>query len=204
MRPDEEILIHKAADVIQSGGVVILPTETFYALSAHAGNQHAIERIFRIKRRDQANPLPLIASDTATVLKYVNHPDEGAEALMRAFWPGSLTILLTPSRQFSSLLSGPRGKIAVRVPPKCAAGLVAGLVGDFITATSANISGDAAPDSLASIDSRVINEADMVLDFGRTPGGKPSTLVEIEGGKVRIVRDGAIPASDILKGLDAT
>jgi L-threonylcarbamoyladenylate synthase len=202
MRPDVEILIRKAADVIQCGGVTILPTETFYALSARARNQQAIERIFRIKKRDRANPLPLIAPDTATVLKYIRHPDKITAALMRAFWPGSLTILLTPRHQFSHLLLGPGDKIGVRAPPECAAVAVARIVNDLITATSANISGDAAPDSVELIDSTVINGADMVLDVGRTPGGKPSTVVDVENGRVKVIRDGAIPAAEILRVVD--
>jgi len=187
----------QAGEIIRSGGLVILPTETFYALAADPFKEEAVRRIFGIKRRDQTKPLALIASDRASVAKLVLRMSPLAEELADCFWPGSLTILLEPSRPVSPLLTGPSGKIGVRVPPQCPAGIVAADAGGWLTATSANLSGDLDPDDVSKIAKEVLDDVDLVMDLGRTPGGKPSTVVEPLDDHFRILRKGAVPLSAI-------
>jgi len=194
---ETETLYSRAAEIVKSGGLVVLPTETFYALAATPFDEGALRRVFRIKRRDETMPLPLIASDTAKVETMVSPLSPMVRKLIDCFWPGSLTILLNPSRRLSPLLLGPQGKIGVRVPPACAAGIVANLVGGWVTATSANLSGDPSPDEVLKIAREVLEAVDMVLDLGRAPGGKPSTVVEPLNGDFRVLREGAIPESVI-------
>ncbi len=117
--------------------------------------------------------------------------------LTDGFWPGSLTILLVPSKQVSTLLMGPEGKIGVRIPPECPASIVAARVGGWLTATSANLSGDPSPDDVSNIAGEVLDAVDMVMDLGPTPGGKPSTVVEPLDGDCRVLREGAVPESAI-------
>jgi L-threonylcarbamoyladenylate synthase len=185
--------LQRAAQSICDGGVVIVPTETFYGIAADPFNAQAVEGIFRIKQRVGGKPLPLIASDRAVVSRLVDDPSPSARALMDNLWPGSLTILLRPTRPFSAHLSGPGGKIGVRVPPPCAAGTLAAEVGGWITATSANLSGGENPDEIDKIDGRLLDGVDFIVDLGPTPGGLPSTVVEPTEGGIRLIREGAIP-----------
>ncbi len=187
-----QALIGEAAAIIRSGGVVIVLTETFYALAADPFQVEAVERIFSIKERPRDKPLPLIAASRNVVRRMVLNPGPVAEALMDRFWPGSLTILLEPALPVSELLSGPNGKIGVRVPPSCAARTVAELAGGRLTATSANLSGDPNPDTIRRIAPRVLRSVDLVVDCGTAPGGNPSTVVEPLDNGVRIIRPGAI------------
>jgi L-threonylcarbamoyladenylate synthase len=190
---DTESLYCRAGEIIRSGGLVILPTETFYALAASPFHEEAVRRVFRVKRRDEEKPLALIASDMAAVNKLVCPMSHLERKLTDGFWPGSLTILLVPSKQVSTLLIGPEGKIGIRIPPKCPARIVAARVGGWLTATSANLSGDPSPDDVSQIAGEVLDAVDMVMDLGPTPGGKPSTVVETLGADFRLLREGAVP-----------
>ena len=194
---DTEALYCRAGEIIRSGGLVILPTETFYALAASPFHEEAVRRVFRVKRREEGTPLPLIASDMATVQELVCRMSPLERKLTDGLWPGSLTILLMPSKQVSTLLMGPEGKIGVRIPPECPARIVAARVGGWLTATSANLSGDPSPDDVLKIAKEVLDAVDMVMDLGPTPGRKPSTVVEPLDDDCRVLREGAVPESVI-------
>jgi L-threonylcarbamoyladenylate synthase len=192
-----EYAFDRAERALRAGGIVIAPTETFYALAADPFQESAVRQIFSIKGRDEKKPLPLIAADLGTVKKLIPTEQKLAHRMMERFWPGSLTILMEPSRAFSLLLTGPGGKIGVRVPPWCPARILATRTSGLITATSANISGGADPADVSDISPLVSGSADMVLDLGPAPGGRPSTVVELTNRGFRIVREGAIPESAI-------
>jgi len=192
-----EYIFDRAERVLRAGGIVIAPTETFYALVADPFQETALRQIFSIKARDEKKPLPLIAADITTVQNLIDAKQRLAHSMIDRFWPGSLTILMEPSRAFSRLLTGPGGKIGIRVPPWCPARILATRTSGFITATSANISGGPDPVDVEAISSLVRGSVDLVLDLGPAPGGRPSTVVELTNRGFRIVREGAIPESAI-------
>lgn len=194
--PRHPHIFDRAERIITNGGLVIVPTETFYALAADPFYEQALRRIYHTKGRTESKPLPLIAADRAVVEEFLSEDDRQIRALMDHFWPGSLTILLR-ARGFSLRLTGPDGKIGVRVPPWCAARILAARAGGWITATSANLSGGPDPDDVSKIDRSVIQAADMVMNLGPAPGGKPSTVVEPLDHGFRIAREGAIPEAAI-------
>ena len=111
---ENSFIIDSAARIVRSGGVVIVPTETFYALAADPFQIEAVKRIFQIKRRSEEKPLPLIAAHKASVEKIAPVIPAITRKIMDHFWPGSLTILLEVVLPLSKLLSGPTGKIGVR------------------------------------------------------------------------------------------
>jgi len=195
MKPDEALL--KAKEVILAGGIVIVPTETFYGIAANPFDEAAVLRIFEIKSRRHAKPLPLIASDLQAIRKLSPEPSPVARKLMDRFWPGSLTILMRTEIILSELLAGKAGKVGVRIPPDCPARSLAGMVGGLITATSANLSGDPNPSTVRMISPKVIDSVDFVVDMGATPGGKPSTVMDIDGEEIKILREGAISTEQI-------
>ncbi len=192
-----EYVFDRAERVLRAGGIVVAPTETFYALAADPLQENAVRQIFSIKARDEKKPLPLIAADVATAKNVIQAEQRLAHRMMERFWPGSLTILMEPSRSFSRLITGPAGKIGIRVPPWCPARILATRTSGLITATSANISGGPDPVDVTAISPLVSGSVDLVLDLGPAPGGRPSTVVEIMDRDFRIVREGAIPESVI-------
>jgi L-threonylcarbamoyladenylate synthase len=192
-----EKVLMKARDVIRTGGIVIVPTETFYGLAADPFNDEAVRRVFSIKSRPINSPLPLIASDRKTVEKSLLSPDPRIAILMDRFWPGSLTLVLQLAARFAEPILGASGKVGVRVPPDSAARKLAELAGGFITATSANFSGDPPPDDVRKVPAALLSLVDFVIDLGPTPGGKPSTVIEIDRGVLEVIREGAIPVDRI-------
>ena len=189
-------MFDRAEKVIAEGGLVIVPTETFYAVAANPFQDQAVRRIFHAKARVESKPLPLIAAAREVVERLISEDDRQIRALMEHFWPGSLTILLR-IQGFSPPITGPGGKVGVRVPPWCAARILAARAGGWITATSANLSGGLDADDVSKIDPAVIESADLVMNLGPTPGGKPSTVIEPMDHGFRVVREGPIPESAI-------
>lgn len=192
-------LLHKAAEIIRSGGVVIVATETFYALVANPSCVDAVARIFAIKGRSPAKPLPLIASDMTVVLCHLRNAGALTRCLAERFWPGSLTLVLSSNMVFAKGVEGPNGTIAVRVPPACPARHVASLVGGWLTATSANLSGEDPSDRVSAMPKVLLRAVDLVVDSGPTLGGLPSTVVEPFEDEYSILRQGVVRANDIEK-----
>lgn len=180
-----------------------MPTETFYGLAADPFQENAVERIFSIKSRDHDKPLPLIAASIESVARLVEPPEVQIATLMEAFWPGSLTLLLRPIPPLPHQLMGQGSKIGVRVPPPCPARTLAERSGGWITATSANRAGDPNPRMISQVDPAVVAAVDLVVNLGPSPGGLPSTVVDCEGSRLRILREGAVPESELLQVLTA-
>ncbi len=195
----------KASRVIKSGGVVVVATETFYAIAADPFNPLAVKKVFHIKERSGSKPLPLIASDINAVARHICEPHPRLLSLINRFWPGSVTIVVAMDLPMASGIKNVEGKVAVRVPPDCPSRRVAALAGGWITATSANVSGDPPPDTMAAVSHHISTRVDMMWDTGPTPGGQPSTIIEVVStSEYRILRDGAVAShliAECLKGL---
>jgi L-threonylcarbamoyladenylate synthase len=199
----ENALLARAAEAITRGDVVAYPTETFYGLAADPRNAEAVERVFVAKGRRSEEPLPLIAADTDTVERWFGALTPRAAALAHRFWPGPLTLVL-PLAQVPALpqnLTAGRSNIAVRVPAHPLARALARAAGGVITSTSANRSGEppvsTADEVLRSIGDRIA----LVIDGGPTPGGAPSTIVDVTGAQPRLVRAGSVPWERVLESL---
>ena len=190
--------------MVEAGGLVIVPTETFYAVAADPFQEQAVKRIFLLKNRAPDKPLPLIAATRELVHKVACRLSPIAVALMNRFWPGSLTILVDPCVSLPELLAGPDGKIGVRVPPRCAAQRLAEMSGGWLTATSANLSGDPNAATILDIAPTVRDSVDVVMDLGPAPGGQPSTVVEPFPHGVRIIREGAVEYDELEDFLQRT
>ena len=196
--PSEEA-VEKAVEVIKSGGVVVIPTDTVYGIAADPFNEDALERVFRVKERSLDSPVPLLLGESHHYALLAR----GAEALVRLalrFWPGPLTVVLEP------LPDAPRlfrrwGQVGVRLPACPICREIARRVGGIITGTSANISGRESPRTAQQAMFQLGNRVDLYIDAGPTPLGRSSTVVDVRGGEPRLVREGPIPFEDILEAL---
>jgi L-threonylcarbamoyladenylate synthase len=199
-KPDAENLA-EAVRILREGGVVAFPTETFYGLGADARNEAAVEKIFRIKGRDFKNPLPLIVATDRDVIPLVDEIPEAAQILMKAFWPGPLTLVFWASSSVLPRLTANAGKIGIRVSSHPVARLLAGMLGGPLTATSANLSGGPECSSAEAVMDALDGLLDTVVDGGATPGGKGSTVLDVTVFPPRILREGAIAGNLILNEL---
>jgi L-threonylcarbamoyladenylate synthase len=176
--------------VLEEGGVVACPTETWLGLLADARNEQAVERVAELKGRPGDMPIALLLPDAAAVTAVAEPPSAAARALIASHWPGPLTILLTAKSGLNPRLCRD-GKVGVRVPgPSPAADLVRAF-GHPLTATSANRSGEPPLRSVADLP-RELAEGIGGLVPGLSPGGAPSTLIDSTRTPMTILRAGAI------------
>ncbi|MEN6320768.1 MAG: L-threonylcarbamoyladenylate synthase [Syntrophaceae bacterium] len=194
-------LITKAVHILEEGGVVAYPTETFYGLGADGSNDKAIERIFYIKGRDSRNPLSVIIGDMSYLRNFVQEIPECAVRLMEVFWPGALTLVFRASQNVSPLLTAGSGKIGIRVSSHRIATALVKALHRPVTATSANLSGARECTSAHDVTECIGHQIDAVIDGGPTPGGAGSTIIDITTTPPVILREGAISFPIIEKTL---
>jgi L-threonylcarbamoyladenylate synthase len=194
-------LIVRACILLRAGGVIAYPTDTTYGLAADPRNPGAVARLFAIKGRAAGQAIPLIAADEAQAIEAA-HFDERALRIARVFWPGPLSVVVPATGVIVRDACAADGTVAVRVPASDAARAIARTFGFCITATSANLSGEEPPTSAAGTSSAVGDLVDLVVDGGDTPGGAPSTLVDVRTGTPRLVREGAIAWDRVLRSLE--
>ena len=187
--------IDEAVAILKSGGVIALPTETFYGLGADARNEQAIEKIFGIKGRDFNNPILVVIGDRNHLESFAAEIPEAARKLMDRFWPGPLTIVFRAALSVSPKLTAGGAKIGIRLTSHPIAMAIAKRLGGPVTATSANRSGAPECSSAAEVLSQLQGRIDDVVDGGQTMGGKGSTLVDVTVYPPKVLREGMIPSS---------
>ncbi len=190
--------VRRAVDVIQSGGIVAFPTETFYGLGVDPFNPGAVERLFEVKGREPGRPILLVVDDIKRLEDIVKAIPEEARSLIRKFWPGPLTLLFKSASHVTSALTGGTGKIGIRIPSHPVALHLLQAVGRPLTATSANRSGQPGAATAETVAETLGPSLDLILDGGATPGGLGSTIVDATLHPPRLVRDGQVPFRDIL------
>jgi L-threonylcarbamoyladenylate synthase len=188
--------IDKAVEILRRGGVIAFPTDTVYGLGADAFNRTAVERIYEIKKRPHHQQLPLLVADVEQVTALAEHVPAPAWFLARRFWPGGLTLVLPKAPSLPGYLA-PGSTIAVRIPdhPICLA-LIKRL-GNPITGTSANVSGQPPALSAEQARKQLAGKVEFIVNGGECPGGKESTIVDVTGDFPIILREGIIPAREI-------
>ena len=200
-RGPEPHLIARAAAILKAGGVVAFPTETFYGLAADAANEKAVGKIFRIKGRGFGNPIALIIAGDRHLTGLVEEIPDAARILMRAFWPGPLTLVFKASPKLIPKLTAGTGRIGIRVSSHPIAASLAEALDGPITATSANRSGAAENVSAREVLQILGEDLDAVIDGGATPGGRGSTFLDVTADPPVVLREGAVPKERILEAL---
>lgn len=194
--------IYTAASLLRAGGLVLYPTETFYALGAMPVLPGAVQKVFEAKGRDARKPLPLIASNIQAVLMAASEWPQSADVLARNFWPGPLSIVVAAAASLPPLLHAQTGKVALRISPHPVASLLAQACGGLIVSTSANRAGEPPPKECAAIDQELLLAVDALLDAGDLPGGLPSTIVDVTVHPAALIRAGKIAWEDIRCALE--
>lgn len=189
--------IDEVCQVLEDGGVVIMPTDSVYGIGCVATPHNpAHERIFAIKQRARTQTLPWLVGDPSDLLLYGHDVSAWAMRLAEALWPGALTLVVRANENVGAEYVAADGTIALRVPDSELVRALARRLGPLAT-TSANTHGRAAATSGAGVEERIARAADLVLDAGPAPLALASTIVDCTQGRPAILREGAIPTHTI-------
>ncbi|MCL7488909.1 MAG: L-threonylcarbamoyladenylate synthase [Desulfobulbaceae bacterium] len=189
--------IEQAAAILRDGGLIAFPTETYYGLAVDPFNESSLKRLFAVKNRPSIKPVLVLIPSRKDISRMSHAVPEAAEPLMNRFWPGPLTMVFPARRELSLMLTGNTGTIGVRLSSNPVAQALLQVFGGPLTATSANRSGGKAAVTEDEVREIFGGAIDMVLSGGRTPGGKPSTLIGFAGDRVDCIREGCIACSEI-------
>ncbi len=187
--------IREAVTVLGRGGVVALPTETFYGLAADALDEDAVTRVQELKGKPPGSPALLLIADRSQVDQIAATLPERFDTLTERFWPGPLTLVVPAGDRLPAVVSGGRGTVGCRVPGLALPRRVAAGLGRPITGVSANLHGQPPCRTPAEVARAFADGLDLILDGGPTPGGAPSTVLDITGPRARVLREGAIPTA---------
>jgi len=190
--------IEKGVKILQMGGLIAFPTDTVYGLGADAFNSTAVERIYEIKNRPKHQQFPLLIADIERLTALAGPIPEIAWFLARRFWPGGLTLVLSKKDSLPAYIaSGPT--IAIRVPNHLVCRALIQRLGNPIIGTSANTSGQPAALTAEEVGQQLGGKIDLIINGGKCPGGKESTIVDVTHEAPVILRQGIIPSHEIDK-----
>lgn len=188
--------LKNASEFIMMGCVIAYPTETLYGIGTRYDNEESLLRIYELKMRPAQKAMPVIIGSVDQLSLIAGNMNDLADRLIRAFWPGPLTLLLPARKDLSPFITSD-GKIAVRMPGDSFALRLTLAAGLPITSTSANISGMPPALNAGMVAGYFADGLDLIIDGGECRRKTPSTIIDVTGDVPLLVRKGALPFSAI-------
>ncbi len=195
-------IIEQAVACVQRGGVLAIPTDSYYALAVGVFQPAALEHVLAIKGHREHKPFPVLIGDPSQLSQLVDDVPEIAKKLIQQFWPGLLTLVLQAKPHLFPLIISEQDTIGVRQPNDLRLYELLNQAGP-LTGTSANHTGQPPAQSAKEVIEQLGPQIDLILDGGLTPGGQPSTVLQV-GREIRILRAGAIPTHALQKAIGAS
>lgn len=187
----------RCRNVISRGGVIAYPTDTYYGLGVDPKNPVAVKRLYEIKGRKVDQPILLLIANAEDVKKWTSEINPASETLIKTFWPGPLTLVFKAGADVLRELTAGTGTIGLRVPGSELTRSLLDFLGIALTGTSANVSGGSSPQTAEEAAASLGDTVDLILDGGRTVGGRPSTVVDVSTGRPIVLREGVLPLKDL-------
>ncbi len=181
----------RAAEILRAGGIVAFPTETVYGICADARNPAAVRRLHDAKGRDSAKACAYLLADAAAAGRVAPPMPPLARRLAARFWPGPVTLVVPGKKDGET--------VGLRLPLLELPRALAGTAGRPLLQTSANRSGERAALNAAAVKESLGDVVDLLLDGGRAPGGKSSTVVRCDRRSVTVLRAGAVAPEEIVR-----
>jgi L-threonylcarbamoyladenylate synthase len=189
--------IKQAVKTLQEGGLVAIPTETVYGLAADASNPEAIKKIFQVKGRPIDHPLIVHIAHVSQLHEWAIDISDKAMLLAEAFWPGPLTLILKKAPGVSLMITGGQDTIGVRIPRHPVAQALLMAFGRAVVAPSANRFGRISPTTAVAVQEELGDQVGCILDGGQCEVGVESTIVDVSGEVLQMLRPGMITAQQI-------
>ena len=192
--------IEKAAKIIESGGIVCLPTDTQFGLSVDYRNDLALQKLINLKARSENSGIPLLLANVNQLKLVTDTPPDDVINLCEHFWPGALTIVMPKNNSISEFVSGGHSGVALRIPNHEVPRSIAARLGRPITGTSANFSGMSPVGNYDEAQNNFVGLVDYIFPTTENIAqGEPSTIIEFTNNKLNLLRQGAIPFETIEK-----
>jgi len=185
-------LVHQT---VRRGGIVAIPTDTYYGLGVDPFNEPAVERVVDVKGRSEGKPILVLIGSPEQLPLLTQVVPPAAKILIEAFWPGPLTILFPALPSLPHNLTAGTGLVGLRLSSCAPLNTLLCLVGP-LTGTSANRADRPPAQTAQMVAHEFEEEVDLVVDVGMTPGGLPSTVIDAQQ-PIRIIRDGAVARQKI-------
>lgn len=193
----DENELNNVIQILKNDGLVLVPTETVYGISANALSDEACKKIFIAKGRKQDNPLIVHVSDKEMLFKLVKNVSEIEEKLIDAFMPGPFTLILEKNEIVSNVASAGNTTIGIRMPENSIIHEIIKQSKLPLSAPSANISGKPSGTCIEDIFEELKDKVDCIIDGGECKIGIESTVVKVINGIPTILRPGFITEKDI-------
>ena len=194
--------LESVVELLERGGVVAVPTETYYGLAAHWRCGDGIDQVLRLKARAAGHPLLLLVTGQAMARRVAPQAPELLDRLAEVLWPGPLTLVVPGPPGLHPALLGAGGTVALRHSPHPILQQILDRLGEPVTGTSANASGARPATHPRQIELVAGCRLAGVVDAGTTPGGEPSTVLDLSAADPpRILRAGAVNAESIRRAL---
>lgn len=180
--------IERAVKVLEDGGLIAYPTDTYYGVGCDLNSKKAIDRLYGVKNRDRKKPLAILCPDLSDVAKYAK-VSNFAYRIMRQLTPGPFTFVLEATKLVPDMMQSKQKQVGIRVPQAPLMLAIAAMLGRPIVTTSATDM-----DGVVLTDAREIKEAlgqrlDLILDGGPQPD-EPSTVVSLIDDQIEVLRQG--------------
>jgi len=200
LRESEEAIV-EAAKTMLAGGTVVFPTDTVYGLGCDATQESAVQKIFKIKKRDIKKPLSVIVRDAA-MAKKVAFIEKKIERALGVVWPGAITVLLWRRHKLPAILTAGKETIGLRIPDYKFTHLLSENMGRPYVATSANLSDEPATTKISRVLAyfeKSFLKPDLILDAGDLKFCEPSTVLDLTAPKPKIVRIGPVDKKKLME-----
>jgi L-threonylcarbamoyladenylate synthase len=191
--------IARALEILRAGGLVAFPTDTVYGLGCRVFDGQAVQSIYNAKDRPVEKAIPVLLGDPEDLEKVAINIPISARRLAARFWPGPLTILVPKKSELPEAVSATK-TVGVRMPDHSVARSLLRAAGPMAV-TSANMSGQVSPSTAEDVLAQLNGRIPLIIDGGKTPGGMPSTVVDCNGEKISVLREGPITEVQLISAV---
>ncbi len=186
-----------AAEIVKNGGLIAFRTDTFYGLGADPLNPAAVERIKRLKGREEGKPILLLISEPGDADRLLSSRTELFELVAGKLWPGPLTLVVPASSELPEEITARTSTVGIRLPDDDSVRSLVKQCGGRLTATSANISGAPPAKSAAEVASQFPEGIELIIDGGEVTVTEPSTVLDVTYHRAKLIREGAVSKEKI-------
>lgn len=193
--------LDQAVNLLNCGGLIAYPTETFYGLAVRADDGPAIQKIFAVKKREHGKPISILIPNQKHLESWAKNIKQRDRMLIKHFWPGPLTLVFCARKSVARALTAGTGKIGIRISSHKTAQALGTKLAGAITTTSANLSGSFACLTAAAVERQFGKKIDGIVGRSRLKSSKGSTVLDVSGREVRLLREGEVTMQAIQKVL---